>query len=332
MIVSPKQLFTYFDTNFTLRKTSGGWWSFKCPFCNELENREKMAIQFQYGVVKCWICSYKDYADRFVSEYEGVKLSEAKDILRSCKPATVKLDDFVGDSSLKVSTVALPVGYHSITEMEGNIMADRARTYLTKRGFDIQELDRLGVGFCYHEEDDLKADDDYFGYVIIPFKSKGQLVYFIGRDYFGNFLRYKNPAKDLTGVGKGDVLFNEDALNIYDEVFILEGWADALTMGRAAISTQGWSLSKKQKLKILNGSCSSLCFIPDAGADNTRETFYKKALKTAMQFIDHKEVRVLDLNGIADGKDVNELGKNRVMQVYKNTPILTMAEAIKNLI
>ena len=80
-------------------------------------------------------------------------------------------------------------------------------------------------------------------------------MYYIGRDYFGNFLRYKNPSKELVGAGKGDLLSNEDALNIYDTCYLMEGWSDAVTMGRAGVPSQGWSLSAIQKKVILTSTC-----------------------------------------------------------------------------
>ncbi len=329
MLLSPKQSYTYFSNNFRIKKTSAGWFTFKCPFCNELENREKMAVQFQYGITKCWICGYKDYIDRFVADYEGIDLKDAKQKLKECKASNVNLDVFEQSQATLVSQVDLPIGYKGILEGK-NIVGDRARNYLEKRGFDLQELDRIGLGYCYHTQDDLKEEEDYFGYIIIPFKTRGKLVYFIGRDFFGNFLRYKNPPVTKFGVGKGDLLFNEDALNIYDEVFITEGWADAMTIGRMGTSTQGWSLSNKQKKKILKSSCERLVFLPDVGKDNTGVTFYEKAIVLAMEFIDHKEVKVLDLSLLAEfGKDANEIGKEQIMELHQKTDLLTLETATK---
>ena len=114
----------------------------------------------------------------------------------------------------QVVDVEMPKGYTPILEGEG-ILGKRARSYLTERGFDLTVLDRAGIGYCNEhglvdKENDI--DEDFFGYIIVPFKRNGLLVYYIGRDYIGNFLRYKNPAVEKFNVGKGDLLFNEDAL------------------------------------------------------------------------------------------------------------------------
>lgn len=326
----PKKAYSYFSSNFVLKKTSAGWYAFKCPFCASIGDSMKHAVHFQYGMTKCWVCGYKEHIVDFIVDYEGVKPSEAKRILRESKPSNIDFDLIEAKHQI-VSAVELPVGYRSILDGKG-VMADRARNYLESRGFDLKELDRMGIGYCVHDEDDIPENEDYFGYIIIPFKQRGRLVYYIGRDYIGNFLRYKNPEKAKFGVGKGDLLFNEDALNIFDECFFTEGWADALTMGRQGISTQGWSFSQKQKMKILKSSCERLVFIPDAGKDNTGEYFYEKAVKLAMDFINHKEVVVLDLNSVADGKDVNEIGKRTVLDIKKETKILTVGSATEILL
>lgn len=327
----PRRAYTYFSSKFKLKKTTSGWWDFRCPFCGQLSDSMKMAVHFHYGVVKCWVCGYKESMVDFISDYEGCQISEAKRILRETEPSSVNLDRLNDLKAAKVSDVTLPYGYYSILEGE-NILGERARRYLSKRGFSLKELDRLGIGYVFHDKEDLPKEEDFFGYIIIPFKQQGKLVYYIGRDFIGNFLRYKNPQSGLFGVGKGDLLFNQDALEIFDECYFTEGWADALTIGRQGISTQGWSFSSIQKEIILRSSCERLIFVPDAGSDNTGETFYEKAVKLGMEFLDYKEVQVLDLNRLSGGKDVNELGKEAVLSLRKDTPMLGVENATEILI
>lgn len=330
MFIDPRKAFTYFNSRFRLKKSTNGWYAFKCPFCNELENRQKMAVQLNYGVCKCWVCEYQNSIIDFIIDYEGVKYGQAKLLLNEAKPSDVTFDELEGSAVRQLSTVKMPYGYKGILE-ESSTLAVRARNYLEKRGFDLKELDRLGVGFCNEiAKEGMAEEDDYFGYIIIPFKSKGKLVYYIGRDYIGNFLRYKNPAKEKLGVGKSELLFNEDALHIYGEVFITEGWADAFTMGRKGIATLGWSLSKSQKNKILNSPVDRLIFIPDAGGESGR-SFYERAVEVAMEFIDHKEIKVIDLNGL-EGKDVNEIGKEVVDSLIEKTEVLTVERATEILL
>lgn len=329
--IDPKRAYTYFSSKFKLKKTTVGWWAFKCPFCGQLSESMKMAVHFHYGVAKCWVCGYKENIVDFVADYEGCKITEAKRILREAEPSSVNIDLLDDIKVANISDVTLPYGYSPILEGD-NILGERARKYLSGRGFSLKELDRLGIGYVYHDRQDLTPDEDFFGYIIIPFKQRGKLVYYIGRDFIGNFLRYKNPQAGMFGIGKGDLLFNQDALEIFDECYFTEGWADALTLGRQGVSTQGWSFSSIQKEIILRSSCQRLIFVPDAGADNAGESFYEKAIKLGMEFLDYKEVQVLDLNRLSGGKDANELGKEAVIGLRKTTPMLNVEEATRILL
>lgn len=331
--IDPKQSYTYFNNNYNLKKTSRGWYAFKCPLCNELENRRKIAVNFGYGVVKCWICGYKDTIVDFVAETEGIDYNKARQTLRDCQASMVNLDEIQEAGDKIYSEVELPYGFKSLLEGEG-IMGVRARNYLSSRGFNLKELDRMGVGYCNEALPEvLKGEqEDYFGYIIIPFKSRGKLIYYIGRDYIGNFLRYKNPPKELFNVGKGDLVFNEDALYLYDEVFILEGWADAVTIGREATSTQGWSLSAIQKGKYLTSEAEILTLVPDGGVDGKGIPFYILALELALEFSEHKKVKVVNLNKQLDGKDVNAMGRDKFMEIYKDCKVLDANEIMMEIL
>lgn len=329
MIESPEQVYTYLKNNFKIKKATNGWWSLNCPFCDDGKDNMKLAVHLDFQYVKCWVCDYRNRFLDFVMDMEACSYFEAKQKVRSCEVSAVSFDKIkdAASSVREVSGLTLPTGYNSILDGDGSL-GDRARTYLKKRGFSLKELDRMGVGYCNEINDN--EDESYFGYIIIPFKTDGRLVYYIGRDYIGNFLRYKNPSKEVVGVGKGDMFFNEDALNIYGRVFMLEGWSDAMTMGRDAVSTQGWSLSKRQKFKILYSPTEELVLVPDAGEDGAGVSFYKKAVKAAIGFMDYKKVKVLDLNGLDDEKkDANALGKEAVMSVLTSTDFLDFGKAIK---
>lgn len=326
--IPSNKIYTYFDANFSLKKTSKGWYAFKCPMCNELIDRKKMAVHFNYKVCKCWVCGYQEYVVDFVADFEGVSYADARDILRQSKPSEVDLEYIDTDRSTKVfAEMKMPYGYVPLLEGDG-ALGKRARAYLKGRGFSLKELDRMGVGYVSKSPPDNSEVEDYFGYIIIPFKQRGKLVYFIGRDFIGNFLRYKNPSKEEFDIGKGDIFFNEDALHLYEEVFVLEGWTDAYTIGRQAIASLGWKLSTTQISKILKSDVDIITLVPDAGEDGKGNLFYLHALKLALELMPHKKVRVVDLNKVTGGKDVNEIGKAKFMEVYNECPIRNEQETM----
>lgn len=336
MIIDPRKSYNYFDSNFELKKSTNGWWVMDCPRCGN--DNKKGGVHFHYGIYKCWVCENPTNIVKFVSELEACSYFQALDILNNRKASNISLDYSSLGQAVKIENdryIDMPKGFHTLMEGDG-ILATRAREYLTGRGYDIEELDFEGFGYCNEQCTQKELDEgkeDLFGYILIPFKMEGRLIYYIGRDYIGNFLRYKNPSKSKFGIGKGDLLFNGDALNIYEECFLLEGWADAKTLAPSAMSSQGWSLSTSQKSLIQKSKvCKRLTLVPDAGADNSGELFYTKALKLACDFVEDREVRVLNLNGLGEGKDVNELGADIVLELADNTPWMDYGDLVSKII
>ena len=321
-MVNPRKAYNYFRSHFPMRRSSQNWWSFDCPFCVGDPGKKKMAVHFDYEMVKCWVCEYREMLLDFVKDFEGITYYEARELIRNQEEVVVDAELLDAVPMRTVESIGLPFGFVPILDGTG-MLGVRARNYLTGRGFMLDELDRLGIGYCNEHAENPK--EDYFGYIIIPFKNKGVLQYFIGRDYTGNYLRYKNPDKTLTGVGKADLLFNEDALGMRKVCYVTEGWTDALTMGDSGVSTQGWSLSTRQKSLMLRGSCKRLVFVADKG-------FYKQAVHTAMPFLDHKEVFVVSLEDAEGGKDANEVGRDYVMDCYHQTEQLTFEYAIREIV
>jgi len=337
MIGDPSRIYQYFSSRYGIEKPSPkGWYVFDCPFCG---GRKKRAVHVFLEVTKCWTCNYKGSITDFVETTENLDYYEAKQYIYSFESSALDmgmLSDIVGNKPL-TSKITLPVGYKSIGEGD-TMLGKRARQYLTKRGFDIQSLDEKGFGYCnkhYTGEDGDTSKDifnkDFFGYIIVPFTRDGRLQYYIGRDFIGNDMRYKNPPSDYVGVGKSEVIYNEAALYLHDEVGIFEGWSDAETLGDHGTAILGWSMSTFQMGKYMKCPAKKLVFFPDAGNDG-HESFYRKAVRVATSFIDtDKEVYVVDLNPIAseNKKDLNSIGKFAVQSQYNKTKRLTWGTAMQ---
>jgi DNA primase len=320
--------FTYFNQSFELkRQTRKGWYPMDCPFCDFGRNKLKFAVHFIYDSGKCWECEYRGSLIQVVMDFLGIEYRQAKNLLNDQEESMMDIQIVEYRKTVQKQSILLPKGYLGILEGEG-ILSERARNYLTGRRYNLDKLDSMGFGYCI--EHDENYVDDYFGYIILPFKSQGLLKYYIGRDFMGNQdPKYKNPAEDKFGIGKSDLLFNEDAMSLYDEVFLLEGVFDSLDVGPAAMASMGWSLSDTQKLKILKSDAKRLVVIPDKG-------YYSQAVKTASDFLDHKEVVVINMDNVLpeepDKGDVNEIGVALVMEEYEKTPILTQSLAMEVLL
>lgn len=326
MFIDERRAFTYFRNRFIIRKTAQNWYAFDNPFDPEGDGKRKMAVHFDIGIVKCWRTGWRGYIVDFVMQYENLDYYEAKTILRSEEPTELDQGSFKSVQLVDTVKIDLPFGFKPISD-GSNALGVRGQNYLLDRGFDLEVLDKQGFGYCAekHEQD----EENFFGYIIVPFARSGKFQYFLGRDFIGNFLRYKNPNKAKYGVGKADLLFNEDALEMQNDVFVTEGWSDAATMGEEGVASLGWSLSAAQKTKIFNGSMENLVFIPDLG-EHQQVSYYNLAVREAMNFMVKFNVFVLDLSEFKNlGKDVNEIGKDNVKYLYKNTEKLSLKKAMQ---
>ena len=131
----------------------------------------------------------------------------------------------------------LPEGLRLITQ-GSNQLAKSIRGYVIQRGFRPEVLAKFGVGYC--------SKGALFGYLIIPFFYRSQLRYYNARKVLGTGPRYNNPTTDITGIGKEFIIFNHDALTLYNSLFICEGAINALTLGERAIATMGKAVSAYQ--------------------------------------------------------------------------------------
>lgn len=328
MIFNKHKTYTYFKNRFKLsKKSKTGFHRMECPFCVSSTGSSSKAgtVNFDWERYICWRCGFNDYITQFVMDYEEIPYLQAKRLILQQETSAIDLDVFEDiPTQHETSSIELPAGYRSILEGD-TILGERARRYLAGRGFDLDYLDSLGFGYC--REKHPVADENYYGYIIVPFKRRGVLRYFIGRDYIGNYLRYKNPLADRFDISKSDLIFNEDALELSSVNYITEGWADALTMNKGGISSQGWSLSKDQKAALHSSNAGRFVFLPDVG-------FYKEAVKVAREFMDKREVQVVDFEAAGytietKKKDVNEIGRKAVMKLINRTPILTEGLAMQ---
>jgi hypothetical protein len=314
------------NSNFETKPTTNGWLMLHCPYCDRGREKFKGAIHYGYQRVKCWECDALESIADFIGSNEGLQFAGVLRLLETYKGVDLPVLNY--SAVVKNTSVTFPKGYTSILQGTGTL-AKRARGYLINRHIDLNFADSIGLGYC------IKPGEEYFGRIIIPFFDKGKLVYFIGRDFLVSdpFLRYKNPKTEKIGIGKGEVLFNEEALWFYDSVVLLEGAFDAMSLGKFAIASQGWKLSQKQRNKILESPVKNLCLIPDIGVDNKGVTFLDYAYRTALDFVEFKTVYVVDISPLEHlGKDVNEIGRENIKSLLKGLKPITEQQLLLKLI
>nr|UVX89636.1 MAG: DNA primase catalytic core, N-terminal domain [Bacteriophage sp.] len=207
--------------------------------------------------------------------------------------------------------VYLPDGFKLINQGTSQV-ARSIRSYMSSRGFTIEELSKHGIGY-------VATEGPFFGYLIIPYYYKGTLRYYNARNVIGQGPRYNNPNKDITGLGKEFIIFNQDALDMYSSIFICEGAINALTMGDRAIATMGKAVSRYQLNGLIKSPCQRYIILLDFDAQ-------KYAINLALKLILYKKVKVVFFE---DSRDVNDLGKKAVLRKVYRTRYTTYQELIK---
>lgn len=315
-----EKIYTYFERNHEeVKQSTNGWYTCECPYCGK---KDKFAFNSDYKLVKCWRgCIRTMYVPYFIKDYYGVSYLEAIDIIENQNDRIIKIPSRITRATKK--DIKLPPGFVPILSSSGNSLGERARRYLKNRGFDLNYLDVLGFGYC--NEEAKTNDENFFGYIIIPFYKEGSLKYFIGRDFIGNYKRYKNPPKEKFGVGKSEVIFNEGALKYQDKIYITEGWSDAVSIGDQGVSTQGLSFSPHQISMFIKSDVKEIVIVPDVGA-------YEAGLLNAKNLIPYKKVKVLNLDEFeALGKDVNSIGWDLIKDKEDDFEFLTMSKWFKEM-
>lgn len=331
-MLNTKKLITYLQKAFDIKPSSRGWYSMKCPICHGGNKNEiSGAIHPETEHFKCWRakCGAKRSAHDIIIQAEGINYTKVYSFIEEFKESTVVLGTNTQarkhdlGSELSYHKIDLPEGFTSLLE-DDDLMALKARNYVKSRGFKASYLDSIGWGFV-NEKAKIFAED-FYGYLIIPFISRGQLVYYLGRDFLNRDkkYKYKNPKKEVVSVGRSDLIYNEDALRKYKTIYLSEGTLCAQTMGVQGVATLGWSLSPVQKSKILKSNIEEMVVAADIG-------FYKKAVQAMIPFLEHKKIKIINFERpelAKFGGDVNDVGRDIYLSAVKKTQYLTMETAM----
>ena len=300
------RLYKYFTTKMGMFPYRNGWVKGTCPYCG----RElKFGVNISQNRAHCFRCEahpnlinlimYIEHVDTYA---DVVKILEKEDY-----GGYIYKEDKVEISSTK--PIYLPEGFYLLNQ-GNNYLAKAARNYVRKRGFDPDELSKSGWGYG--------TKGKYFGYLIIPYTQHGKLVYFNARLFMGNGPRYNNPDTTESGIGKSFIIFNRDALYMYRSIYLCEGAINAQTMGERGIASGGKAISRYQINEIIKSPVKHVIIIFDPDAKI-------QAVDLALQLVSFKKVKVIFL---PEGKDCNDLGREKVLQYVYSVHYSTYQELI----
>lgn len=303
-----KKLYGYFKTKLRMYNYRRGWMKGDCPECGA----HKYGVNIGQNRTNCFKCGYNDKPIYVVGNVEDIE--SYSDIVKYIQG--FKFDGEVYEVKQEVknyslSPGALPEDYLSISRTE-NKMGKRVQEYLKGRGFNIESLIARGWGYCYK--------GDYAGYIIIPYYFDNKLIYFTARrlaPIYGP--KFNNPKVEDFGIGKAMLIYNHEALQIEERVFMVESATNAETIGDQAFGIGGKAISRYQLNEVIKSDCEKVIIILDPDA-------YKEAIETALKIVDFKKVKVVKL---PDGADVNDIGRKRTMYYVHKTNYMNRNQLIR---
>jgi len=282
--ITKGKLYYYITKRLGMRDYTRGWIKGNCPSCGR---DDKYGVNLGLNRTNCFRCGYNPSPIGLVMDKEGLEnFNEVKVFLKVYDGAEY-LEPIV--ERVEHIDVVLPEGYKNL-RVGNSMLAKLARKYIEKRKFNPEEKAFQGWGYG--------TTGKYHGYIIIPFYIGGKLIYFNARKFIGNGPKYQNPSIDDFGIGKSLLIYNVDALAIYDQIYLMEGVFNAGTIGDNAIATGGKKISSYQISMFLKSQATEFILLLDPDA-------VEEAAKVGMKLINHKKVKLIILPG---DKDVNDLG------------------------
>lgn len=287
------QLYSYFTKRLGAFPYKHGWMRVPvCPYCGR---EEKMGINLSLYRTNCFRCNKHPSPAQLVMDVENLETwSELMKFLNGGEFNELEFKEEKVEL-LEKKPIYLPDGFTNI-KFGKSQLAKSIRGYIKKRGFNVTDLSKQGIGYC--------NEGKLFGYLIIPFYYRSELRYYNARAVLTNGPRYNNPDKDLTGLGKEFIIYNHDALSMYRTTYICEGAINALTLGERGIATMGKAVSAYQVNELIKAPCERYIILLDPDAKD-------KAVNLALKLVYFKKVKVVFL---PEGKDVNDLGKKATLK------------------
>lgn len=314
--VFKRKLAKYFKDRLGMWDYRRGWMKGTCPSCGK---DKKFGVSIQHNRTNCFRCGYNpDPLGVIVDlELEVDNFAQARLFIHAFEEA-----DYLETPQefLPERDVTLPEGYVTIAMGQGSL-GKKARAYMESRGFDIYELAMKGVGYC--------RKGRYWGRIIFPFYEAGNIVYMNARKFIGGGRKFDNPKIDDFGIGKSMLIYNIDALQTYNTIYITESVTNALTIGDDAVAGGGKVFSSYQISKLLQSPVSRFIIILDPDA-------YEEAIWLSMHLVNHREVKLVNLpkkvylrkTKKTISVDVNSLGRDITLKYVNKSKWLSFGDLL----
>jgi hypothetical protein len=214
-----------------------GWVQLDCPWCGAGSQKYHLGYNIAHGYANCWRCGPHGVVDTIVAA-TGLTYGAARAALG---PLTLDRDR---RATRPPGRLTVPTGLGPLTRAH--------RDYLSGRGFDPAELERLwglrGIGVAAR-----------LGWrVWVPVHYRGAIVSWTTRAIGSNPARYISAGPAEEALPHKDLLYGEDYAR--HAIIVCEGPADVWRIGPGAVATFGTGVSTAQMLKISRYPTRVLCF------------------------------------------------------------------------
>ena len=301
------RLYSYMVTKLGMRDYRKNWLKGNCPYCGK---RDKFGVNLTLNRSNCFVCGGKVSPFYLVKDLEGLETKrEVLQFLNSFDQLEYFERSFESTLDINID-IKLPEGFR-LLNLGDDQLAKSVRSYVKKRGFDVEELSLKGWGYT--------SKGKYFGYLIIPIYHNDKLVYFTGRRVLGSGPKFINLSTDESPLGKNFFIYNYEAIFIYDRIRIVESIMNAETLGDNTIAINGKQLSPFQYSQILKSPVTKIDILLDKDA-------WINAVYMGLRLSRFKQVRPVSF---VDNRDVNDLGKLKTLKRIFKHRYLSYNELLK---
>ena len=265
------------------------WWS---PFTQH--HKPKLQVNIQTGKWHCWVSNQGGHNLYQLFKKVGAGYNDFKELNKLLGDVSY----YKKDNDTTTDDVRLPQEYKSLSDpFDTSLIKEHAIRFLRKRGITKEDIIRYNLGYC--------SEGKYNNRIIIPsYDSKGQLNYFVGRDFYSSNFKYMNPpnvAKDVIGF---DLYVNWSL-----PIILVEGVFDAMSVKSNSIPLFGKTILPKLYKKIVEKKVKDIFIILDSDA-------FDDAIRMTEKFVNEG----INVNFVKlDGQDPNDLGYKKMITKINNS-------------
>jgi len=217
---------------------NGEQYRVSCPFCNDV--RKRLWISYKWGLWdevtqthNLWLCvcynegCLKDFERKkslYSEVFNPMQFSDAEDVVL---PGVIEEQRFDKPAVMPGQIVA-------VNQLPKN---HEAATYLTGRGFDLDQLTKdFNVGYCYDAAPEMPMA---VGRIFIPVYREGIMVGWQARVVGTPWNKFIPKYYSMPGWRRGHHIYNYDRAKMFNHVVICEGPTDVWRYGPEAVCLFG---------------------------------------------------------------------------------------------